>query len=156
MLALASPPRQLLLIDDYAPYRQTLAWLLRMAGHTVWEASDGPAGLALLRAHPVEMVLTDLDMPGLTGWDVARLVNATHPHVPVILVTGNADAEMPERSGSPRVEAILRKPFGADEILSLLDSLPWAARRVAGDTHGGREGASAAGNGLAVLQAGVG
>jgi CheY-like chemotaxis protein len=152
MLALSSPPRQLLLIDDYAPCRQTLAWLLRAAGHTVWEAANGQAGLALLRTHPVEVVVTDLDMPGLTGWDVARLVKATHPHVPVVLVTGSGDAWTPGHPGPLRVDAILRKPFGVAEILGLLDGLPLAVNPTVGDTHAGREGAPTAGKGPTIVR----
>ena len=152
MFALASPPRQVLLIDDYAPCRQTLAWLLRAAGHTVWEAANGPAGLALLRTHPVEVLVTDVDMPGLTGWDVARLVQATHPHVPVVLVTGGGDAGTPERPGPLVVAAILRKPFGVAEFLALLDGLPRAVNPVVGDTHAGRVGTPTTGMGSVIVR----
>ncbi len=96
--------------------------------------------------------MTDLDMPGLTGWDVARLVKATHPHVPVVLVTGNDDARTPERPGPPRVEAILRKPFGVAEILGLLDGLPLAVNPTLGDTHAGLEGAPTAGKGPTIVR----
>jgi len=85
------PPRRLLLIDDSAPFRQPLAQLLRVAGHTVLEAETGSAGLAILRTNPADLVLTARDIPGLSGWDVARLVKARYPRLPVVLVTRTVD-----------------------------------------------------------------
>lgn len=124
------PARRLLIIDDHAPFRQTLAGLLRFAGHTVFEAGEGSAGLALLRREPLDLVVTDQDMPGLTGWDVARLVKAMRPRLPVVLVTGGMNVDAALRSRRERVDAILGKPFPLRELLVLIARLtagtaPW-------------------------------
>ena len=123
-MAIASVPTlRLLLIDDSAPFRQTLASLLRVAGHTVFEADTGAAGLALLRQHALDLVMTDLDMRGLTGWDVARLIKATYPHLPVVLVTGGTGSVAPDRRTPAPVDAILWKPFPFAELLAVLGRL---------------------------------
>jgi CheY-like chemotaxis protein len=116
-------PRQILLIDDHGPCRQVLAQLLRAAGHRVAEADGGAAGLARLRQVPPDLVVTDRDMPGLTGWDVAQLVKATHPHLPVVLVTGGVDANTAGCKARTYVDAILRKPFPVAELLVVIARL---------------------------------
>ena len=121
--------RRLLIIDDHASFRQTLAGLLRFAGHTVFEAGEGSAGLALLRQELLDLVVTDQDMPGLTGWDVARLVKATHPRIPVVLVAGGTDGDIALRSRREQVDAILRKPFPLRELLVLIARLTADADR---------------------------
>ena len=111
---------RVLLIDDHPPFRQTLAYLLRKAGHTVDEAGNGSAGLASLRMHPADLVITDRDMPGLSGWEVARLVKALEPRLPVLLVTGGVDARVEGRQDPPCVDAILWKPFAISDLLDLI------------------------------------
>jgi CheY-like chemotaxis protein len=130
-------PRRLLVIDD-ASYRDTVGWLLRKIGHTVAEAESGSAGLAILRQQPVDLVMTDLTMPGLTGWAVARLVKAMRPHLPVVLVTGDAYAitlDLPERR---YVDALLAKPCGLADIQAVIGPLT----RDRADTVGPQDPAS--------------
>jgi two-component system capsular synthesis sensor histidine kinase RcsC len=118
-----SVPRRLLVIDDDASFRDAVGWLLRKLGYTVDVAESGSAGLALLRQQPVDLVMTDLNMPGLTGWAVARLVKAMRPHLPVVLVTGDACAiprDQPERR---YVDALLAKPCGLAEIQAVIGPL---------------------------------
>jgi CheY-like chemotaxis protein len=123
MMFLSIPPLRLLLIDDSAPYRQTLAQLLRVAGHTVLEAEAGSAGLAILRTNPVDLVLTDRDMPGLSGWDVARLIKATYPRMPVVLMTGGVGSGPLDGRTVTNVDAILWKPFPFTELLAIIGRL---------------------------------
>jgi CheY-like chemotaxis protein len=102
------PPRRVLFIDDDPSVRQTLAYLLRKAGHAVAEAASGRAGIELFRENPTDIVFTDFGMPGLSGWDVARAVKALDPRVPVVYVTGAAHAIAPHQQAA--VDAIIEKP----------------------------------------------
>jgi len=119
----ASTPRRLLVIDDDPSCRTTMACLLRKLGHTVEAAESGSAGLALLRQKPVDLVVTDLTMPGLTGWDVARLAKAMRPRLPVVLVTGCAHTISPDQPERQFVDAILAKPCGAAAIHAVIGPL---------------------------------
>ena len=115
--------RRLLIIDDDSACRTTIGWLLRKLGHTVTTAESGSAGLALLRQTPVDLVMTDLNMPGITGWTVARLVKAMRPRLPVVLLTGDAYAiplDQPERAW---VDAILAKPCGVAAMQAVIGAL---------------------------------
>lgn len=123
LMGMAASPRRLLLIADSPPFRQTLARLLRVASHTVWEAQTGAAGLAILRQYPVDLVMADSDMPGLTGEDVALLIQATYPQLPVVLMKGGTGGVAPDRRTPTPVDVILWKPFLFAHLLAVIDRL---------------------------------
>jgi PAS domain S-box-containing protein len=117
-------PRRLLVIDDDPTVRETVTALLRAAGHLVREAAGGAAGLTDLEAHPADLVLTDLGMPEVTGWDVARGVKAGHPTLPVVLLTGWGEAAPMEGAGEPPpVDRVLGKPLPINELLRIVREL---------------------------------
>jgi CheY-like chemotaxis protein len=119
----ASAPRRVLVIDDDPSCRMTFACLLQTLGYTVAEAENGSAGLAILRQQSVDLVMTDLKMPGLTGWDVARLAKALHPHLRVVLVTGDPGAIPLDHTARRHVDALLAKPCGRAEIQAVIGAL---------------------------------
>jgi signal transduction histidine kinase len=83
---------RILLVDDETEVRAALAEMLREEGHQVAEAEDGPAGLARLGQGPAcDLMLTDLGMPGLTGWEVVNAAKRARPGLIVGLVTGWGD-----------------------------------------------------------------
>jgi signal transduction histidine kinase len=88
-------PAAILVIDDEAPVRQLVAEVLRSRGHSVTAASSGREGLERFRVGRFDLVITDLGMPDITGWDVARAVRGTSPTLPVLVLTGWADAVEP-------------------------------------------------------------
>jgi CheY-like chemotaxis protein len=112
----------MLVIDDEPLVRRTVSGLLEAAGHTVIEADSGAAGLARLDGAAVDCVLTDLGMPGMNGWEVARAIKARAPQIPVILLTGWAD--QPEVDNMPGlVERILHKPVRFEELLQAISEI---------------------------------
>jgi CheY-like chemotaxis protein len=123
------PTRRFLLIDDHQEVRQTFAALLQALGHTVVEAEGGPAGLCRLAEESVDVVLTDLEMPGMTGWEVARAVKARDPSLPVILLTGWGDEPPGGTEARVAVDRILCKPARMQDVLSAITSLPDPSER---------------------------
>jgi len=122
----AQPERRsprLLLIDDNAPVRETFGYILQRAGFHVTEAAGGVDGLRQLRETPPDLVLTALEMPDLSGWEVAREANRLHPDLPIVLVTGNPDALEVEPNLRGAVRAVLLKPFGARQLLDVVGGL---------------------------------
>ena len=116
-------PRRLLLIDDDRSVRLTLAELLQEAGHVVSVAEGGAEGLAALRQNSVDIVLTDLGMPEMSGWEVARAVKATEPNLPVILLTGWGEHEASQRDHPGVVDRILGKPVRLNDLLTAICEL---------------------------------
>ena len=103
-----------LIIDDEADVRDLVSDVLASHGHRITGASGGREGLARFEAGSYDIVLTDLGMPDLNGWEVARAIKSTRSGTPVLLLTGWADAVDPTAAGL--VDAILKKPFGLDEL----------------------------------------
>jgi PAS domain S-box-containing protein len=119
----ALPSRRILLVDDDAAVRQTLAALLRASGQEVIEADSGAAALSWLETTPVDIVLTDLGMPQVTGWEVARAAKARRPDLPVVLLTGWGDQTEAEVSEDAGVDRVLTKPVPRSTVLAVIAEL---------------------------------
>jgi CheY-like chemotaxis protein len=105
---------RILLIDDDPGVREVLAVMLASLGHSVVQAPGGREGLGLLEAGiPVDLVLTDLRMPQMTGWDVVRDVRARWPHVRIGLITGTPEALWERREP---VDLVIAKPVTVDGL----------------------------------------
>ena len=121
------PTLQILLVDDDSLVRETTAEMLRDMGHTVVEAANGPAALAILREpNSFDIALVDYAMPGMTGEHVAAQANLLRPTLPILLVTGYANAEA-FRAWSDRGGHTLKKPFSADQLVEALRTVLEAA-----------------------------
>jgi DNA-binding response OmpR family regulator len=81
----------ILIIDDEATLRQTMARILQQAGFEVTTAENGEQGLDFLKTSNFDMVYMDIRMPGLAGPDVLKLIHASYPSLPVVLVTAQPD-----------------------------------------------------------------
>jgi CheY-like chemotaxis protein len=119
-------------VDDEAGVRRTLARLLKLAGHTVLEAPDGPSALATLATAPVDLVITDLGMPEMSGWTLARRVKAAHPGLPVLLLTGWQDQAQGDEGDRAAVDAVFGKPVKLPELVRAIAALGARGDAVAG------------------------
>jgi PAS domain S-box-containing protein len=116
-------PRRILLIDDDPTVRRTMADLLQEVGHSVVVAEGGVEGLAHLGQSRVDLVITDLGMPGMTGWEVARAVKLVTSHPPVVLLTGWGERPASHSEHAGLVDRILGKPVRLDELLATIRDL---------------------------------
>ena len=112
----APKPVRVLVVDDEDAVRDVLADMLTLAGHTVSKATGGAEALEILATERFEVIFTDLSMPGMDGWAVARSVKAMAPDTRVVLVTGYAATIDLETSEGAAVDAIVGKPFDFDSI----------------------------------------
>jgi CheY-like chemotaxis protein len=104
-----------LVVDDDADVRAFAAAALDAIGHTVVQAPGGGEALAHIETAPPDAVLLDYAMPGMTGAEVAKIIGRTHPKLPIIFMTGYADAAALEPILG-RQAMVLRKPFRIDEL----------------------------------------
>ena len=109
------PVSGILLVDDDPDVRAVAAAMLREAGHTVVEAGSGGAALERLGQNvpPIDLLIADLAMPGMNGFELARAARQERPDLPVLFVTGFADMARSEGSAN---ETVLQKPFRAEEL----------------------------------------
>jgi signal transduction histidine kinase/CheY-like chemotaxis protein len=115
--AVVRRPLRILLVDDEPDVRLALAEMLASEGHTVTPAGSGDEALRRLDGDDrIELVLTDLVMPAMTGWDIAAAVKARRPTLPVGVITGWGD--LPETVAGPRaaVDFVIAKPINLHEL----------------------------------------
>jgi CheY-like chemotaxis protein len=72
---------------------------------------------------PVDLVITDLGMPEMTGWEVAKQVKAAHPRIPVVLLTGWGDQMRETSVHQAHVDIVLGKPIRLDELQEAIAGL---------------------------------
>ena len=115
-------PASILVVDDEPDIRELLGLLLQRAGHTVRLASGGREGLRALHSQPPDLVILDVTMPGLDGWQTLERIRDLSD-VPVLMLTArSAELELVRglRSGS---DDYVVKPFGRQELLARVDVL---------------------------------
>jgi signal transduction histidine kinase len=120
---------RILVIDDETEVRCVLRDMLTPCGHSVLEAESGEAGLALLDSEAVDVILTDISMPGMSGWDVATACQRRFPQIPLGFVTGWGDRLDEQETARAGVRFIVSKPFTpADVQTRVADFLASPAR----------------------------
>jgi CheY-like chemotaxis protein len=107
--------RRALLIEDNPRVRTVLRELLRSSGYEARSASDGTEGLRLFEPGRDELVVTDLRMPGVTGWEVAEALRRADPALAMVIATGSL-GDFDERRVRDLRVVILPKPFTLDEL----------------------------------------
>ena len=111
---------RIIVIDDQDALRSIVRRTLERHGHTVMEASDGRAGVRLVREQPADLVITDIFMPGQDGIETLREMRKDFPAIPVIAMSGGSRVgAMDLRQAAEVLGAVrtIQKPFGAHEIL---------------------------------------
>jgi signal transduction histidine kinase/ActR/RegA family two-component response regulator len=111
---------RILVIDDEPDVGEILNDLLARDGHTVVFCLDAESALARFAQEPFDVVVTDLGMPGLSGWEVARLVKQRRPETPVIMVTGWGDRIDPADAEGRGVDHVVAKPFKRDHMREVI------------------------------------
>jgi DNA-binding response OmpR family regulator len=116
--------KRVLVIDDDLPLRGMLAAALRQHGFQVLLAGDGGEGQRALTIHNPHVVLLDLAMPDVNGWDFLQRIQETGhiATVPIIVVSAHLHVD-PQAILQMGVKAILPKPFNLAELIDLIEHL---------------------------------
>jgi PAS domain S-box-containing protein len=115
--------RSVLLIDDQADLVQVVETILASRGWSVDTALNGRDGIALAEATRYSVVLTDLGMPDISGWEVAQRLSELQPKTPVVLMTGWAADIDESQLAEHKIQGLLPKPFRTDSLLALIDKV---------------------------------
>jgi two-component system response regulator (stage 0 sporulation protein F) len=133
-------PLRILLAEDDSEMRRLLAWSLRQAGYDVVECKDGMSLMHKLGfldplrvAPPIDLIVSDIRMPGFTGFQVLESTREFEEGPPIILISAFADEEAQERARRLGAEALLSKPFEMSVLLDQIQRLdPPRFRQAAG------------------------
>jgi signal transduction histidine kinase len=113
-------PRRILIIEDNDDAREALLLQLKIAGHEVHAAATGPEGMNLAARLPPDVVLLDIGLPGLDGYQVAQRLRIANDRLRLIAITGYGQPEARERALEAGIEHFLVKPIDAVELQRLL------------------------------------
>lgn len=117
---------RILVIDDDAAIRRSVRRFLERAGHTVFEAGDGEAGIAVLRAEPIALLLTDIYMPKEDGFATIRRVRREWPTIKIITMSGGSragPADLNAGAAAMGAARTLSKPFDGNDLIDAVASV---------------------------------
>ncbi|MGH2395004.1 MAG: response regulator, partial [Candidatus Limnocylindria bacterium] len=108
------------LVDQQHKQPQDISHVLEALGHSAVVLTDGAAAIERLRDERFDAVFTDLAMPGVSGWQVARAVKDRSPEVPVFVVTGFGVELSAEERRTNGVTAIFSKPLNIEDLVQAI------------------------------------
>jgi len=132
--------KRILLVDDDGLVRRGAHRLLERAGYEVWETASAKVALDLLDRMPIDMVITDIYMPGMNGITLIREIGRRPNRARLIAMTGGGyrtPGDLLEEAAGAGAERTLAKPFTADLLLGLVADLlqPPRGAGVGGAVH---------------------
>jgi len=119
--------RRVLLVEDDAIVAEVMVRLLERQGHPVRHVVNGLQALAELSQHTFDVMLLDLDLPGIDGFQIARLIRQRKErgqHLPIIALTARAGGDEEARSYAAGMDGFLRKPLTGDQLARALAEWP--------------------------------
>ena len=113
---------RILVVDDSTTMRQMVAFTLASAGHQVTEASDGNQALGLAKQKKFDLVITDVNMPGMNGIDLVQGLRGLPDckFIPILVLTTEAGAELKQKGKSVGATGWIVKPFNPELLLETL------------------------------------
>lgn len=120
----------ILLLDDDAEFHDIVVQALRVDGHSVLGLTDGSRVEQTLRATPIDLVITDVVMPGRDGIEIIMSLRKSHPQLPIIAMSGDPNRtslylKIAENLGAVRT---LRKPFNLQDLRNVIREIETGAR----------------------------
>ena len=120
MLVQNSKSPKILVVDDEQYVRELLADFLEGEGYEVILAEDGTAALRLFHQQTFDAVFTDVGMPGMSGWELARAIREHDAKIPLAIITGWGDAVGSTEQEEAKVDWVVTKPFSINRIEEIL------------------------------------
>ncbi|HEY5728733.1 MAG TPA: response regulator transcription factor [Anaerolineales bacterium] len=113
----------ILIIDDEASLRQTMARILQRADYEVTTAANGEEGLTLVSEHPFDLVFSDIRMPDMSGLELLKIIHAKFPDLPVILFTAQPDLNSAVEAVRSGATDYLLKPLKPQAVIDRTNSV---------------------------------
>jgi two-component system KDP operon response regulator KdpE len=116
----AAAPLRILVVDDEPAIRRFLRTSLTAEGYLVIEAADGTTALDTLRRNPIDVLVLDLGLPDIDGFDIIRQLRGAGSAVPIIILSSRTDESGKVQALDLGADDYVTKPFGVDELLARL------------------------------------
>lgn len=117
--------KTVLAVDDSQTMRDMVSFTLKGAGFTVREAADGKLGLDELKRGPVDLIITDLNMPNMDGIGLIKAVRAdpAHKSTPILILTTESDDAKKTEGRSAGATGWIVKPFDPDKLVQVVNKV---------------------------------
>jgi two-component system chemotaxis response regulator CheY len=114
--------KSIISVDDSSTMRKMVSFTLKSAGYDVIEAADGAEALTMLKARPVDLVISDINMPKLNGIELTRQLRSQpgYGRVPIILLTTESDPGKKAEGRAAGATGWIVKPFSQDQLLAVV------------------------------------
>jgi two-component system chemotaxis response regulator CheY len=114
--------KKIMTVDDSASVRQMVAFTLKGAGYEVCEAQDGQDALKKLTGAPVQMVITDLNMPNMNGLELIKALRtkAEFKFVPIVFLTTESQSDKKDAAKAAGATGWIVKPFKPEQLLGVV------------------------------------
>lgn len=114
---------KVLIIDDDDMTRKVISFMVKKGGHEALGASSGAEGVALIKEQSPDIVLLDIEMPEMNGYETLEQIRANEDaaSLKVVFLTGTVDDEVLENSRKLGVFNVLEKPVNAEKLLAVID-----------------------------------
>jgi CheY-like chemotaxis protein len=119
----ATPSRRLLLVEDDGVVAEVVAALLQQQGHQVRHVPHGLAALSELASAAYDLAVLDLDLPGIDGLQLARLLRARGETLPLLALTARADPQAEPEARAAGMDGFLRKPVTGELLAAAIAGL---------------------------------
>jgi len=115
----------ILVVDDSNSMRQMIKFSLEAAGHNIVEAADGQGGLNAARSKQFELVVTDVNMPIMNGFEMTKAVRQlpNYKFTPIIMLTTESDSNKKMEGKAAGVTGWIVKPFQPEKLIAVLNRL---------------------------------
>jgi DNA-binding response OmpR family regulator len=110
------PGARILVVDNEPGLAELLRAYLELEGHQVSAVATGEAAMALLAERPFDVLLTDLRMPEMSGWELARGARRIRPELPVVIVSGWSDELDRRQMVESGIADAIQKPFALETV----------------------------------------
>jgi signal transduction histidine kinase/CheY-like chemotaxis protein len=110
---------KILVVEDEEPVRELLRDILESEGHSVRLASSGHEALTIYSSIKFDAVFTDLGMPGMSGWELARAIREQDSRIPIAVITGWGEGVSSDDQEAAQVDWVVTKPFTTSRIVEL-------------------------------------
>jgi two-component system chemotaxis response regulator CheY len=114
--------KSIISVDDSSTMRKMVSFTLKAAGYDVLEAADGAEALNLLKSKPVDLVLSDINMPNMNGLELTRQLRRqpAFSRTPIILLTTESDPGKKAEGRAAGATGWIIKPFNQDQLLAVI------------------------------------
>lgn len=117
--------KRIVIVEDFNTSRQIIKKTVESMGHQVEEAADGREALQFFNGDPVDLVITDYNMPHMNGAELVEYIRTKedYKYIPILVLTTETSAEKQKKAESAKITGWIRKPFDVKDFRRIVEKI---------------------------------